>query len=108
MEQRYFCLFIIKLNPDNKDALREYEKRIKPTLEKHGGKFEMIMEPYIAGLKGPSPGEIHLISFANPQGLKDYHADPDMEAARLDRENIVSKVDLIPCHQVPLDQYFGD
>ena len=108
MEQRYFCLYIINLNPAKKEDLRDYEKRVKPTLEKHGGKFEMILEPYIPGLQGPSPGEIHLISFANPQGLKDFKGDPEMEANRLERGDIVNKVDLIPCHQIPVDQYFGD
>ena len=63
MEQRYFCLFIMHLNPAKKGELRDYEKEVKPIIESHGGKFEMILEPYIANIEGTPPGEIHLLSF---------------------------------------------
>ncbi|MDX2471519.1 MAG: hypothetical protein QNL04_13175 [SAR324 cluster bacterium] len=81
---------------------------MKPIIESHGGRFEMILEPYIANVEGAPPGEIHLLSFKNPQGLKDFRKDSRTEALRLQRGDIVDRVDLIPCHQMPLDEYFGD
>src|SRR5258707_13715106 len=79
---RYLAL--IYLEPGQREALRRYERRVLPVVQRHGGAFERIWSPAPAEPGAPhdpeTPDEIHLLRFDSPTGLAAARRDPEMQA----------------------------
>jgi uncharacterized protein (DUF1330 family) len=63
-------------------TFHEFESRVLPLMERHGGKLLMRIRPtaeqFIAGELDP-PYEIHLVSFENAAGLQAYGNDEERQ-----------------------------
>ena len=107
---RYLAL--IYLEPGQREALRGYERRVLPVVQRHGGAFERIWSPAPAEPGAPhdpeTPDEIHLLRFDSPTGLEAARRDPEMQALAGLRANVVRKAVLVPVADVPLGPYFAD
>ncbi|MCE7060807.1 DUF1330 domain-containing protein [Dyadobacter sp. CY343] len=64
------------------ELFHEFEARVLPLLERHGGKLLMRIRPhashFIAGELDP-PYEIHLVSFESEAGLQAYGNDEERQ-----------------------------
>jgi len=107
---RYLAL--IYLEPGQREALRGYERRVLPVVQRHGGAFERIWSPAPAEPGAPhdpeTPDEIHLLRFDSPTGLAAARRDPEMQALAGLRASVVLKAVLVPVADVPLGPYFAD
>jgi hypothetical protein len=107
---RYLAL--IYLEPGQREALRGYERRVLPVLQRHGGAFERIWSPAPADPAAPrdpdAPDEIHLLRFDSEAGLEAARRDPEMQALAGLRATVVRKAVLVPVADVPLGPYFAD
>jgi uncharacterized protein (DUF1330 family) len=107
---RYLAL--IYLEPGQREALRGYERRVLPVVQRHGGAFERIWSPAPAEPGAPrdpeTPDEIHLLRFDSPTGLAAARRDPEMQALAALRASVVRKAVLVPVADVPLGPYFAD
>jgi len=57
-------------------AFQEYESRVLPLLDRHGGRLERRVR------SGDGQVEVHLVSFDSRAGYESYLADPDRTAHR--------------------------
>ncbi len=106
MNERQYYLVLIHHALGKEAKLKSYENEIKPVLERHGGRFEFILRP------GPIADmnlgqEIHLVSFADTQGMHNYSNDPDTHTLRKLREGVVERVSIVHVSHLPLEQYFA-
>ena len=104
MGGRLYYLFLIHLAQEKKEALKQYEHKIKPLLERHGGRFEMILTPHLGD--NEIPGEIHLISMPDQESWVAFKEDPEVQSQRAERADIIKRVEMIPCWQYDLKEYF--
>ncbi len=107
---RYLAL--IYLAPGQREALRQYERRVLPVFKRHGGAFERIWIPAAAPtdpLADPdAPDEVHLLRFDREDGLEAARRDPEMQALAALRARIVRKAVLLRVADVPLARYFAE
>ena len=60
---------------DGRRQLYEYESKVVPILEAHGGRILSAFRPALDG-ETPGPDEIHLIEFPSLESLASYQSDP--------------------------------
>lgn len=75
MDNRFCLTVFLYLHEDQGEQFHHYEQRIKPILERYGGRFEKIIKP--TGVLGdiPLPDEIHWLSFPSEADFQQYRAD---------------------------------
>jgi uncharacterized protein (DUF1330 family) len=80
------------------DIFHEFEARVLPLLERHGGKLLMRIRPgaadFIAGELDP-PYEIHLVSFEDEAGLQAYGNDEERQKWLSMKEESVTSVIMV-------------
>jgi putative intracellular protease/amidase len=69
-----------------RSALHDYERRLRPLVEEHGGALEVILQPEGSdGWDGDPPDEIHVLSFGDHASWNAFRTDPrrsDLEVHR--------------------------
>src|SRR5215217_362755 len=80
------------------DIFHEFEARVLPLLERHGGKLQMRIRPaaadFIAGELDP-PYEIHLVSFEDEAGLQAYGNDKERQKRLSMKDESVKSVIMV-------------
>ena len=112
MPERTHYLILIFVHPGKLDVLRQYERHAARLMERHGGKFERVFRPQtqtISGVEnGEVPDEIHLLSFATPDGFQAFRADPDLNPFNALRDEAVRRAIVLPVTDYPLTTYFAE
>ena len=72
-------LAIIHARKKGTGALRDYEAKVIPVLEEHGGKLLAAFKPR-GHENSEYPDEIHLIEFPSEDAFQSYRADPRVAA----------------------------
>jgi len=78
MANRFYLTALLYLNEGQVAQFHEYEHRIKPILEKYGGRFEKVIRPTQVLGDLPLPDEIHWLSFPSETDFQQYRADVDL------------------------------
>ena len=84
---------------EGKEAIfHEFEARVLPLLEHHGGKLLLRIRPtadhFIAGELDP-PYEIHLVSFEDEPGLQAYTNDPERQKWLSMKEESITNIIIV-------------
>jgi len=72
------------------ESLRDYESRVLPVLEEHGGKLLSAFAPQDHE-QPDCPDEIHLIAFSSDEAFKSYLADKRVESLSALRRTAISR-----------------
>jgi len=92
---RYTRLVSLWLRNDDVAAFEDFERRASRLMARHGGRIERVIRPVRGATDADTPFEIHVVSFADPQGFADYRSDPAVQELAADREKIISKTTAI-------------
>ena len=99
MKGRYTRLVSLWLRTDDVAAFEDFERRASRLLARHGGRIEHAIRPLRGATDAQTPFEIHVVSFADPQGFAAYRADPDVHALGAERETIIARTTVIEGHE---------
>jgi uncharacterized protein (DUF1330 family) len=73
---RVLVAVVIDIAPESVARFREYESRVLPLLERHGGESRVRVST------ADGTTEVHLVEFAQAGDFDAYLADPERAAAR--------------------------
>jgi hypothetical protein len=74
--ERLIIVMLADIPEDGISAFQQYESRVLPLLDRHGGRLERRFRT------ADSRVEVHVVSFDERSGLDSYMADPDRAAHR--------------------------
>jgi len=77
-EQRLYLTVLLYLKAGQQDQFHEYERLVKPLIERYGGRFEHVIKPTQVMGSLPRPDEIHLLSFPSEESFQQYRDDPNL------------------------------
>jgi len=90
-------VLIARMPPAGIEAFRRYEDAVLPLLSDHGGRLERRLR----GHAGGSDVEVHVITFAAPDGLARYRDDPRRAAHAHLLEASGAETELLELSDVP-------
>ena len=80
MSKRIYMTVLIYLKEGQESLFHDYERQAAKVMMRHNGRFEQIIKPNIVNGDLPLPDEIHVLSFATPDGFSSYRQDPASQA----------------------------
>lgn len=80
MNNRIYLTVLIYLKQGKEALFHDYERQAAQVMARHNGRFEQIIKPDTVNGDLPLPDEIHVLSFATPEGFAHYRQDPDSQA----------------------------
>lgn len=83
--------------------LRAYEQTALPIIQKHGGRFDLMLSPESVSSDIALPDEIHILSFADAAGFENYRADPAAPQLATLRETFVERAVFIRGKRIALN-----
>ena len=96
MDERTYYTVLIYIQDGKQSLFRAYEEQAMPLMRRHGGRVEFMMTSESASGAYDLPDEIHVLSFASPEGFSHYRQDPDVVALAPLREESVQRAVFIP------------
>lgn len=100
---RTFITILVYLHSGEQARFREYEEQAVPLMWEYGGRVETMYRPKTIAGAGDleTPDEVHVLSFATPDGYRLYRSDPrSAEIAHL-REASVKRVVFLTGDSIP-------
>jgi len=93
MDDRFYLTVLLYLNEGHVAQFHDYEQRIKPILERYGGRYEKVIRSSQVLGDSPLPDEIHWLSFPSETDFQQYRADANLaELAHLRRASVQKTV----------------
>ena len=83
-------LAIIHAGTNGSEGLQNYEAKVIPILEEHGGRLLSAFKPR-GHENSECPDEIHLIEFPSEESFDSYRADPRVQALSEYRRSVISE-----------------
>lgn len=89
---------LLTAQPGKEAILVEYEDRVLPLLERHGGR---LVQRVRAVDPGDAPHEVHLIELPSEAALEAYLDDPARQTLRELRDRGIAETQVLRVNQVP-------
>jgi len=89
---------LIYIQKDREAVFHDFEDRVLPLLERHGGKLIYRVRPdekSVITCEGEPPYELHLVAFKDRRGFETYRDDPDRTKYMQLKNESVARVLLI-------------
>ena len=95
MHSHFTIVVLLYVKPGRLEDLRRFERKVKPVIEKHGGRFELVLSA--TGVRGEldRPDEVHVLSFPAKVAFEAYLNDPEVLFLAEERERIVDRTVII-------------
>jgi len=107
MSGRVCYLVLVFVRPGQEELLREYERRARPIMRRHGGDFERVMKPVARGGEASGPHEVHLLHFDSAGAFDAFRSDPELQRYTALRDAAVERAELLTLTDIALPEYFG-
>jgi uncharacterized protein (DUF1330 family) len=95
VEPRLYLTVLLYLKTGQQDQFHEYERLVKPLIERYGGRFEHVLKPTQVMGSLPRPDEVHLLSFPSEEHFQQYRDDPNLSSLASLRAGSVAETIII-------------
>ena len=83
------------IHPGREVEFRQFETEAARIMKKYGGQIKQVIRPTVAGQPGPSPHEIHIVSFPSLESFEAYRGDPDLATLAPLRQAAIARTEVI-------------